>query len=354
MNEMQLLKKLITYDSSIRSQVDLVLDFAIEHLANHGIHGEIVDNKGFRSFVATIGEGPKTLVFNGHLDVVSGQKDQFLPYEKDGRIYGRGSADMKGGCVAMIGAMIALKNEKLNCKVMLQLVTDEETGGKKCSKYLVEQGYVGDFVICTEPTLMNISVQAKGIIIMDIVTKGVSAHGSRPWTGINAIEKSIANFEIIRALPVLSEGSDFYESSTVNLAMITGGDIYNRVPDRCVMGLDIRYVPHVNPETIVRDIESAIDGEVIVRSIEHGVRVDPNSDYIRQLELSFKAVAPKAEITFSGQHGGSDGRFFAAKGIPAIEFGPSGANWHGDDEYLDVESMQQLQLILIDYAKNFK
>ncbi|MCD6321405.1 MAG: ArgE/DapE family deacylase [Clostridiales bacterium] len=350
---MDLLKDLIRIDSSTREMANTAIEYASEYLRQQGLDGKILNNNGFKSYIATIGKGDKTLVLNGHLDVVSGKVSQFDPIESDGKIIGRGSADMKGGCAAMIQAMIELKAEDLKSKIMLQLVPDEEVGGMHGSAYLVEQGYVGDFVICAEPTNLQISIQSKGIIRLDVVSTGVSAHGSRPWEGDNAILKAIENYFKIEKLPIINIGSDFYEKSSINLARISGGDIYNRVPDKSTIGLDIRYVPHLNPDQIIEDIKKVVDGEVMVKIIEQGVNIKATNPYILQLKESILNIMPEEPIKLAGQHGGSDTRFFAAKGIPAIEFGPKGNFWHGDGEYVETRSINQLKNILIDFARKF-
>lgn len=353
MDSVSLLKELVKIDSSTRESANDAIDYCVNYLKEHGITGEIIENNGFKSFVTVIGSGEKTLILNGHLDVVSAKTEQFNPIERDGKIIARGSADMKSGCVAMIEAFIKLKNYDLKNKVMLQLVSDEETGGVNCSRYLVEQGYLGDFVICTEPTQMNISLQSKGIIRADIVSKGVSAHGSRPWQGVNAISKAYDNFNKIQKLPILTVGSDFYDCSSLNLAVIKGGDIYNRVPDICTIGLDIRFVPSLDPKEIIAEMKAVVDGEVIINVIEPGVATRLEDPYVQAFSTVVKDTLGTKTLEYAVQHGGSDGRFYAAKGIPVIEFGPRGNYWHGDDEYVEIESMLQLERILINYMKQF-
>src|SRR5699024_11819026 len=140
--------------------------------------------------------------------------------------YGRGSADMKAGVAAFMVAMSEIQHSELNdTKVQLQLVTDEEIGGNNCAAYLTDQGYLGDFVICAEPTQLGIGVQAKGILQFDVTITGVAAHSSRPWEGTNAIAKSMAIYEQILDLPFAQEQSDFYDGPSINLAKIRGGDV---------------------------------------------------------------------------------------------------------------------------------
>lgn len=347
------LKELVRIDSSTKQGANQAIDVAAGYLKDHGIDGTIVDCQGWKSYVAVLGQGEKTLIWNGHLDVVSGSGEQFEPFEQDGRLIGRGTADMKGGCLAMMEAFIALKEEALSSKIMLQLVPDEEIGGIHGTKNLVEEGYLGDFVICTEPTQMKVSLQAKGILRVLLHTSGKAAHGSRPWEGENAISKAMENVKRIQALPILNEGSEFYEKSSINLAFIRGGDIYNRVPDACTLGLDIRYVPHLDASAIVSAIEEIVNGKIEIEAMEPGVCVAEESKEVQQLKDSMLIISPELSLETTAQHGASDGRFFSGRGIPAIEFGPTGAAWHGDHEYVELKSIEQLRDILIHYALHF-
>jgi succinyl-diaminopimelate desuccinylase len=349
----QLLKALMQFESDSIENINKTIDFTADYLQKKGISGTIIENEGLRSYVALIGKGKKTLILNGHLDVVSGKKEQFTPVETEDRIIGRGSADMKGGCAAMIEAFIDLSQEELTCQVMLQLVPDEETGGRYGTAYLLEKGYTGDFVICTEPTDLQVSLKAKGIINLYLESTGVAAHGSRPWEGKNAIIQAFEDFRRIEALPILQETSPYYEKSSVNLGRIEGGDILNRVPDRCQMGLDIRYVPHLDPKDIIAAIENVVKSQVIVERTEPAVDTQEDHPYVQSLQKVLVKETGK-ESVFLAAHGGSDGRFFANQGIPTVEIGPKGEFWHGDGEYVEKESLFQLKRILIDFTKSFQ
>ena len=126
---MELLKRLVEMDTSNAINANMCIEYCHDYLLEKGISGIIVEQAGVKSYVAVIGEGETTIVFNGHVDVVSGKPHQFIPRVEGDRLYGRGAADMKGGVVAMMEAFIALNCSKLNCKVMLQPVSDEEIGG---------------------------------------------------------------------------------------------------------------------------------------------------------------------------------------------------------------------------------
>lgn len=353
MDTIRLLEELIKIDSYTIEKANEAIEFAADYLKCNGLDGKVMENNGYKSYVAVIGSGKETIVLNGHLDVVPGNNCQFNPVEIDGRIYGRGSMDMKSGCAAMMNVMLALKDEPIKCQVMLQLVSDEENGGFNCSDYLVEEGYVGDFVICTEPTNLNIAIQSKGFMRIDIETSGVSAHSSRPWEGDNAILKNIENYNKIEDLGILKVGSDYYERSTVTLALIDGGDIYNKVPDKSVMGLDIRYVPHLNPHEIIKEIETVVDGKVILKTLGDSIHSPLDNIYVKDFIDTVKSFKDNKDAKIFGQHGSSDARFFSRKGIPVLEFGPKGENLHGDNEYVEIQSVYRLEEILKDFIRKF-
>ncbi len=343
---------MIRIDSSNIKGANDAIKYSSKYLEKYGIEGKIIVNNGLISYVCEIGKGEKTLIFNGHLDVVPAAGEMFEPRCQDNRIYGRGSADMKAGCAAMINAIIRLSKEELECKIMLQLVPDEEDGGLLGTKYLAEKGYIGDFVICGEPTGLNINIQSKGFIRLEVLEHGKSAHGSRPWEGDNAIENAMSSYDKIMKLPFLKMESKFYSGSSVNLAKIDGGEIYNRVPDQCRMGLDIRYIPEMDPVEIIKQIESVVVGEVNVLFIGEGTNISTEDEYIKQLMLSIEGVTKK-NSKFIAQHGSSDARHFTKFNVPAVELGPAGNNWHGDEEYVEIDSVLTYEEILIAFARKF-
>lgn len=353
MHTTTLLEELVSVDSSTKENANKLVDILSVYLEENGVKGRIIENKGYKSYVALIGEGDRTVVLNGHLDVVPGNPEQFQPFKKDGKLYGRGTADMKAGCIAIINAMIELSKEELPCKVMLQLVTDEETGGFNCTKYLVDEGYTGDFVICTEPTNLDIGIQAKGFLRIDIEIEGIPAHASRPWQGENAIIKAMKNYEKVVNLSIFKIGSEIYESSTVNLSFIEGGDIYNKVPDRTIMGLDVRFIPSLDPYDIVDEIDRVVEGKVLLKALGEAINNSVENPYIKDfIEIANKSIGSES-IKLLGQHGSSDGRFFSSLGIPTIEFGPAGCDWHGDHEYVEIESIYQVENIIKEFIRRF-
>ena len=178
-----LLEELIKIDSSTKAGANEAIAYCEQWLTDQGLPVKKLENNGFHMLVCEIGQGDHTVVLNGHIDVIEAEEKQFQPYIKDGKMYGRGAVDMKAGVAAFMVAAAQLKDRDLTTRVMLQIVPDEEIGGINGTKYLTENGYLGDFIICGEPTNMGIAIQSKGVLQLDITVQGKSAHGSRPWEG---------------------------------------------------------------------------------------------------------------------------------------------------------------------------
>lgn len=348
----ELLKNLIKIQSDSVEGANKALDYCANWLEENGQEVTVHQNNGCKMLTAVKGQGTETLIWNGHVDVVPGHPDQFIPREEAGRIYGRGAADMKAGVAAMMQAFVELDASRLERIVQLHIVTDEETGGHT-SEWLVEQGYTGDFIICGEPTALKIGLQSKGVLRLDLKFKGKPAHGSRPWEGINAIETAMKFHAGMADLPFRKESTEYYEQPSVNLPLIKAGDRYNVVPEVCEMSYDIRFMPGQDHEEIIRQMTELAD-RIHVNMEYKAERLSPalttakENRYIRQLEKAISEATGNAPILF-GQHGAADTRFYAEAngGEGAIEFGPAGDDWHGNAEYVVISSVHQYKDVLL-------
>ena len=344
-----LLEELIKIDSSTKAGANEAIAYCEQWLTDQGLPVKKLENNGFHMLVCEIGQGDHTVILNGHIDVIEAEEKQFQPYIKDGKMYGRGAVDMKAGVAAFMVAAAQLKDRNLTTRVMLQIVPDEEIGGINGTKFLTENGYLGDFIICGEPTNMGIAIQSKGVLQLDITVEGKSAHGSRPWEGTNAITKAINLFEEILELPFAQEDSPMFTKPSINLAKIHGGTVYNKVPDQCDMFLDIRYLPDQSPEDIVHQIQTITDGTVTTHMCNHPVKTKADNPYVEALGNSIKRITQLEKVNIFGQHGSSDGQFFNKYGGSAVEFGPVGSNWHGENEMVYVESVREYLDVLVDF-----
>ncbi|MFD1705622.1 M20 family metallopeptidase [Siminovitchia sediminis] len=344
-----LTSKLISFKTYNQENVNQCMDFIFDWLQAHDLQPEILINSQYQMVVLTIGEGNKTLVLNGHVDVVQGHPPQFAPFVEGDRLYGRGALDMLGSVAIMMILAKELKNKNLGIKVMFQFCPDEETGGHYGTSYFAEQGYTGDFVICLEPTDLNIGIECKGVIQLEIEVLGKAAHGSRPWLGENAIINAVNLYEKIKNAHFTKSRSEFFPNYSVNLARIRGGHVINSVPDRCTITVEIRFLPEQDPEDVLKEVEQIVGpGRYKILNIYPPVKVLKDNDYVQQLSRLMGLSYGKTPKLF-GQDGTADSRFFAKQGIPAVEFGPSGEGQHGDNEYVSLDSL----VLLIDILQNF-
>ena len=352
----ELLKNLVAIKSDTEEGANDALRFCSKWLDRHEITHEVIENEGRLMIHAEIGQGPTTIVWNGHVDVVPGKIEQFNPVVEGDRLYGRGSADMKAGVAAMMEAFrrIYSAREELKQRIVLHIVTDEETGGRKTSGHLVEIGRSGDFVICGEPTHLKLSVQSKGILHANVTLFGKAAHGSRPWEGTNAIEAAYKFNEQLKTLPFTKASNEYYEYPSINLAKIQAGDRYNVVPDQCDVAYDIRFVPGQNWEEIIEEMNElaqSINPKNIVKAGGKTPAITTTEDnpFVQSLAEVTAKITEKDAILF-GQHGAADTRYYAKTGAGAIEFGPSGDDWHGPGEYVLISSIEKYADILTKHA----
>lgn len=283
------------------------------------------------------------VIFNAHLDVVEAGGEQFKPYKKDDRLYGRGAYDMKAAAAVEILVFKELA-KKLSYPVGLQIVTDEELGGFGGTKYQIEKGVMTDFVIAGEPTDLGINNQAKGIIWAKIKTKGRSAHGAYPWRGKNALWSLIGILnEISKDFPLSKK--EVWQT-TVNLAGIkTSNQTFNKVPDEAEAFLDIRYIPQ-EKEIIVDKLEKLVGkGNLEIILKEPPQFTDEKNSFVLQLKKSVEVITGKKASTIV-KHGGSDVRHFNFFGIDGVTFGPVGGGAHSDNEWVSIKSIEDYYHIL--------
>ncbi len=310
-------------------------------LEARGISVETEEVRGLPVLKAEVGpEDAPTVVLHGHLDVVPGRAGQFEPRIEGDRLYGRGAYDMKGGLAAMLVVTAALR-ESERVRVRLGIVGDEESEeeAERGSDALVDGGFVGDFAITGEPTDLQIGVEAKGVLALRLEVSGVAAHGATPWLGDNAVLKAHDVFRSIESLPFARHSSELFDRPSINLGRILGGDALNKVPDRCAIDVDIRYLPDQDPEAVLEQVRGLPDAEVTPLFTRPPAVVDRRSPFV--LGLREAASAHHAGEPMSvGRDGASDAVSFLRVGVPAVEFGPSGAGHHGPEEWVSVDSLR--------------
>lgn len=337
-----LAQRLIAYDTSEEEAIRNCAGFIKGWLEAREIPTREETSRGRPVLLAEVGPSDApTVVLHGHLDVVPGFESQFKARIEGDRLYGRGAYDMKGALAAMLVATAELRDQA-GVRVRLAIVSDEEQEEEadRGTDHLVDLGFIGDFAITGEPTNLHIGVEAKGVLAVRLAVSGRAAHGATPWLGDNAVLKAIDVFRSIESLPFARQSSELFDRPSINLGRIWGGDALNKVPDRCVIDVDIRHLPDQDPSDVLRQVETLPDSEVIATFTRPPVRVDRQSVFVRTL-CEATAIHVEGEPTSVGRDGASDAVSFLRVGVPAVEFGPVGEGHHGPEEWVSVTSLQR-------------
>jgi acetylornithine deacetylase len=220
---------------------------------------------GRSNVVARIGAaqpGAPTLMFNGHIDVVDVEAMRHPPFdadEVDGRMYGRGSSDMKSGVAAMCAAAVRAANDGVAGEIIVAAVVDEEFESIG-TRTLVQRGVRADAAIVTEPTGLKIDPAHKGFTWIEVTVRGRAAHGSRYELGVDAIRHAglvlaeLHTYELteleLRTHPLLGRAS-------LHASTISGGVGWSTYPDTCTFTIERRTLPGESPEDAVREVREA-------------------------------------------------------------------------------------------------
>ena len=335
-----LAERLISYDTSDAESIHEAAGFVKGWLEARGIETREESARGLPVLMAEVGpsEAP-TVVLHGHIDVVPGLPGQFEARVEGDRLYGRGAYDMKGALAAMMVTAAGMARQDA-VRVRLGIVADEESeedADRGCD-HLVEAGFLGDFAITGEPTDLHIGVEAKGVLAVRLEVRGRAAHGATPWLGDNAVLKAHDIFRSIESLPFARQSSELFDRPSINLGRIWGGDALNKVPDKCVIDVDIRYLPEQDPAEILEQVRAMPDAEVTAIFQRPPARVDRDSVFVRALAEATASHLDHEPMSV-GRDGASDVVSFLRVGVPAVEFGPLGGGHHGPEEWVSLSSL---------------
>lgn len=340
MEERDLAERLIAYDTSRPEGLRVAAEYVRGWLENAGVRVETRDHGGLPMLVGEVGpaRGP-AVVFHGHLDVVPGFDEQFVPRVEGERLVGRGAFDMKGALAAMLCAMGDAASQQ-RTRVVFVCVPDEESEqvDDRATEAFVQSGIDASFAITGEPTDLHVGVQAKGLLAIQVEVRGTAAHGSTPWLGDNAVLKAHDVYRRIETLPFSRQSSELFDRPSINLSRISGGDAINKVPDRCLIDVDIRYLPGQDAGEILEQVAALPDVEIVQTLERVPAVVAPDDPYVLALREAAGASGDSASLSV-GRDGASDAQYFLDAGIPAVEFGPVGAGHHGPEEWVSIPSL---------------
>lgn len=359
----------------------------IKHLPGFNPEHDYTDRPNVVAVFKGSGSGGRSLLLNGHVDTVDTgnlelwTSDPFTCTERDGLLYGRGVADMKGGLAAAILALEALKETgvKLAGDVIFTSVVDEEAGGNG-TLAIVEKGYRADGALIMEPTNLEIHAANRGAFLARFTVVGKPIHACLKGFGVNAIDKAMM---LIRALYelekewLLTKRHPFLANPTINIGRIQGGIGASIVADECTVDFDVEFLPReydvdgnehiVDKYAIQREVEAALARACTADEWlqQHPVKVDWYQDTSAfQTDAAHPLVTTALQSVadtlgkagLSGFPAGCDGVYLSNIGnMPVVIFGPGKINQaHTINEFLEIDQyishIQALTNFIIDWA----
>lgn len=323
--------------------------------------------KGRTSLIARIGDNTDKapICFTGHVDTVplgavEWEKDPFSGEIDGDKIYGRGSSDMKGGVAAMIVAALALAGISTGKAGITLIFTAGEETGCQGAYHLAGLGNVlgkAGAIVVGEPTSNRPLVGHKGALWLEAYTAGVTAHGSMPEQGVNAIYKAAHAVTKLQKYNFNVPPHQFLGSPTLNVGTISGGMNINSVPDKAVIGIDIRTIPGQDNNRVYEELQSYLGEEFKLKRIVDvsGISTEPENDWIQQvfevMDVFLKKRPPVRGATYF-----TDASILspALGNPPTVILGPGELTMaHRTDEFCYISNIEVATQAYIELAKRW-
>lgn len=370
-------ERLVSIDTTSRDSNLPLIEVVAQEMRSRGIEPHIftTDDGTKANLLATVpaadGSTSGGVVLSGHTDVVpvDGQSWTSAPFEpqvRDGRLYGRGTCDMKAYIAVALHTLPAMLEAELSEPIHFALSYDEELGclgGAVLVKQIADLGLAPRVCIVGEPTMMQVVRAHKSINSVRVTFHGVAAHSSLTPNGVNAVEHAAAFITKMRAMATSWRTEGPYDSafpvaySTTSVNIVEGGIAGNTVPDRCVVQLEFRTIAADNPEVVtdrlrgfVAEIEAEMKTEderahvdVEVLAAVPGLDTEADSTAV-ELAVALGAEASPEKVTY-----GTEAGQFAGSGIETVVCGPGDiAQAHAADEFVDLAQIQQCERFMTD------
>ncbi len=334
---------------------------------------DVLDAWGFRTtledvagdrpnLIARIGDarGGASLMFNGHLDVVGTDgmtHEPFTAEERGGRLYGRGSADMKGGVAAMCAGAWSAANVGISGEIVIAAVADEEYESRG-TRALVERGVRADGAIVTEPTRLAIMPAHRGFVWVEIEVRGRAAHGSRWDIGVDAIRHAgllLAELDRLDTEILPERQHSLLGHPSLHASFIEGGIGMSTYPDRCVIKLERRTIPGEAPAAVLTEIREAcgavksrrptFDASATLILAQEPSDVRTDAPIVTALEHALRSE--NEPVALGGMSAWTDAALLNSAGIPAICFGPGDVSLaHAAEEYIPLSEIDRATSVL--------
>lgn len=369
----ELLARLVAFDTTSRESNLALIDFVGEYLERFGVSCELIYNaqKTKANLFATIGPADVPgIVLSGHTDVVpvDGQPWTFPPFElseADGKLYGRGTADMKGYIACVLALVPALTQAPLHMPLHIALSYDEEVGCLGVRSLLASlRARPVKPMLCVigEPTELQPVLGHKGKVAVRCDVHGAACHSAHAPSGVNAIEYAAQLIgelgrlgEALRVADALDERFD-PPFSTIQTGVISGGTALNIVPEQCRFDFEVRALPTLDPQQIVTAMHAYAEQKLLPAmqavSARSEIRFTELSSY-PGLDIPLHSQAAELIAGFCGSRAfgtvafGTEGGLFDQSGIPAVVCGPgSMEQGHKPDEFISVAQLDACDAML--------
>ena len=348
------LKKLVQQNTTNQNGELEAVKIIAEQFAKSGIKStiDLWDNTR-ANIIAHIKSNSQTpaLLFLCHLDVVppgdqTWSKPPFSAIEQNGKIHGRGSADMKGGIAAIVTAIRQLVDEKTEFTgdIIFAATAGEETDSCGVKRFLQNSTDLPNLAGCVipEPTDFEIVISHKGLLWLEIETKGKTAHGSTPHLGVNAIGSMRTFLEKIES----EQKARFSDKYTMSINRIHSGKAVNVVPDKCSAAIDIRSNIGVKHSEIIHQFEEILTSlkqenknfDATIKTLRNvgPLKTNENNPFVKEFCNCLRVSRTKS-INYC-----TDGAFVAELNLPIVIFGPGNPQLcHNPNEYIEIADVEK-------------
>ena len=296
----------------------------------------------------------------GHIDVVPADDKMFEPIIKEGKMFGRGTLDMKSFAAVALNSMEYAVNNNLALKFGVILSTDEEKGSKSTESFLTAYPNINAKIVLDNDVggdITKIVSKCKNPVFVKLISTGKEAHGSTPWNGIDANELLFKTWQNVRkiypyySLEIAQPSDTWFD--TVHFATIEGGQVSNIISNYAEALLDFRLTENSSVENLCKNLNSCMEKGVEYKIVSQSTPVvmDESNPYI----LDYKRFAENImgrKIEFEHIGGATDSRAFAVKGSVVIMHSGTGDGMHASDEWVDLESVKQIADIQIKFLEH--
>lgn len=368
-----LLERLVEFDTTSRESNLALIDFVWRYLTDLGISCELIHNAGRSkaNLYARLGPaGSGGVLLSGHSDVVpvDGQNWSVPPFalsERDGKLYGRGTADMKGFIACMLAAVPHFLAQPLAQPLHLAISYDEEVGClgvRTLLDVLASRPEKPDLCLIGEPTELQPVLGHKGKLAVRCEVQGAACHSAYAPQGVNAIQYAAKLIHRLTAIGEVFAAPERQDTrfdppfTTVQTGLIQGGRALNIVPAECTFDFEVRTLPQDDAQQVAEELERYAQRELLpqMRAVNSDteIRFYPLSSYPGLYTAAQSAAAQLlAHLTgseaFSTVAFGTEGGLFHQAGIPSVICGPgSMAQGHKPDEFITIEQLDACDAML--------